>query len=259
VVKGILKGLRSDDPAALQQSGIGLTVTTLLGCPRKHRLQQSEPYWLRPSETWWAYRGQLMHGIAAEYAHDDHNAIAERRFSLPVSAAPDGQIIEITGQPDLVLVDRRHLVDYKTTRSVPGPLRTWTCPESGRTIRESQFAWRNKWMSCPHCRSERHEAKAIESSGEPQPYPRHIQQVSLYRLILWENGLEVDTAEIIYQDMRQQLRLPVQLLPLDAARGLLEARLSLHRQTDLPAVLTAPEDLWECDYCPVRNACESAK
>ena len=242
VVKGILKGLRAED--------FGLTVTTLLGCPRKWRLQQTEPYWLKPSEAWWAYRGQLMHGIAAEYARDDYNAIAERRFSLMVGDT------EISGQPDLVLVDRRHLVDYKTTKSVPGPIRTWTCPETHRVIRQSQFAWRNKWMDCLHCATKRHEAKAIEALGEPRPYLRHLQQVSLYRLILWENGLEVDTAEIVYQDMRQQLRLPADMLSLADARTLLEARLRLHQQTKLPGILTDSNDVWECDFCPVRAACE---
>lgn len=52
VVKGILDGLRPDD--------FGLTVTTLLACSRKEQLKQGWPYHLRPSESWWAYRGQLL-------------------------------------------------------------------------------------------------------------------------------------------------------------------------------------------------------
>lgn len=242
VAKGIVQSLRTED--------FGLTVTTLLGCPRKHRLQAEQPYLLRPTELWWAYRGQLMHGIAAEYARADTNAIAERRFSLLVGET------EVSGQPDLVLVDRRHLIDYKTTQAVPGPARIWTCPETQRVIRESAFGWRSNWMACPHCTTRRHPAKAIEASGGPRPYPRHTQQVSLYRLLLWENGLEVDTAEIVYQDMRQQLRLPVNLMSLSEARTLLEIRVEQHTQPDLPGVLTAPEELWECDYCPVRSECE---
>jgi hypothetical protein len=242
VVKGILGGLRDD--------GFGLTVTTLLDCPRKHRLRQSEPYTLKPSEAWWAYRGQLLHNVAAEYARDDPQAIAERRFSLLWNG------VTISGQPDLVYVDRQHLVDFKTTKAVPRPVRVWLCPTTQREIGRSAFARRGRKPKCPEC-GEAHLAPDLQAVRPPRPYLRHVQQVSLYRLILWENGLEIHTAEIVYQDMRRQLRLPVELLSLAATQALLDARLALHQQPDLPPVLTAPKDLWECDYCPVRAACEA--
>jgi hypothetical protein len=121
VVKGILDGLRSDD--------FGLTVTSLLGCARKERLKQEWPYFLKPSESWWAYRGMLMHGVAYDYARQDGDAIAEARFSMLVDA-PGGGTMAISGQPDLVLVDRFHLVDFKTTMRTPRPWLTFTCPET---------------------------------------------------------------------------------------------------------------------------------
>jgi len=99
VVKGILDGLRPDD--------FGLTVTTLLGCVRKRQLMQEWPYVLCPSDSWWAYRGKLMHAIAAEFAEADGSAIAETRFSVLVET-PAGSLT-INGQPDLILVDRKHL------------------------------------------------------------------------------------------------------------------------------------------------------
>lgn len=242
VVTGLVRGLRGP--------GFGLTITTLLGCARKHRLQETEPYLLKPSELWWAYRGQLMHTVAAAYARDDPGALAERRFSLVVAGAV------ISGQPDLVLVDRRHLIDFKTTANVPGPWRVWTCPTTGRLLREGAFALRQTHLPCPHCAEGRHPAKACLTEHPPRPYARHEQQVSLYRLLLWENGLEVDTAEIVYQDMRRQRRLPATLLPLADAHSLLTERVRQHQSPTLPPILTAPEDLWECDYCPVRAACE---
>ena len=246
VINGILKGMRPDN--------YGPTVTTLLGCIRKVRLMQSTDYWLRPAEMWWAYRGQLMHGIAAEYAAGDPNCLAETRFSCLVEPA-DGEPFTVTGQPDLVLLDRRHLVDYKTTKRIPGPWRTWLCPDTGAIIRESQFAWRNKWLDCPHCEAARHVAKEIECVGHPRPYQRHVEQVSLYRLFLADNGIAIDTAEILYMDMAEQLRVPVDLLSIDDARVLLEERAALYRQPDLPGILTDPGDQWECDFCPVRAAC----
>jgi hypothetical protein len=104
VVKGILDGLRPDD--------FGITVSVLLGCPRKVRLMREWPYYLKPSESWWVYRGQLMHGVAYEFARHDENAIAETRFSMLVDTVKGG-MIKISGQPDLVFTDRSHLLDFK--------------------------------------------------------------------------------------------------------------------------------------------------
>lgn len=259
VLRGILAGMRSDtgEPRGSSKPGRAaagpLTVTTLLGCPRKRRLMQTEPYWLRPAQSWWAFRGQLMHGISAAAAGDDPAVIAEVRFSAPVPT-PAGHLV-ISGQPDLVYTDRRHLVDYKTTRSVPGPWRTWTCPDTGQVIRAGAFAVRQKWLECAPCGG-RHEAAAVIALSPPRPYARHIEQVSLYRLLLEENGYPVETAEIIYQDMERQVRVPVELLAREAAWALLEARLALFVAPGLPDVVRDPEALWECDFCPVRAACE---
>jgi hypothetical protein len=73
-------------------------------------------------------------------------------------------------------------------------------------------------------------------------------------LLLYENGISIDTAEIVYQDMNSNLRLQLELLELEEARRLLENRAALHLQSDLPGVLTS--DVWECDWCEVREACK---
>jgi hypothetical protein len=56
--------------------------------------------------------------------------------------------------------------------------------------------------------------------------------------------------------MDKQCRIPVDLLPLDEAERYLRERVALAVQADLPPILTDPEELWMCDYCPVRAACE---
>lgn len=245
VIKGILANLRPDD--------FGVTATTLIGCARKYRLKQEWGYNLRPSEMWWAYRGQLMHNIAAQYAADDPNALAEQRFSILVDTPG---LDTISGQPDLVYLDRKHLVDYKTTKAVPGPWRTYTCPETGMVIRQGPFAWRTRAIDCPFCFESEHNARQIVQEGPPRARKGHVQQVSLYRLVLSEHGIQVDTAEIVYMDMREQLRVPVELMPLEEAWKLVEQRLALFSTTDLPDVLRDPDDFWECDYCCVRGVCE---
>jgi hypothetical protein len=246
VIKGILANLRPDN--------FGITITTLLGCPRKFQLKQEWDYNLRPSELWWAYRGQLMHDVSARYAQDDPNAVVEQRYSVMVEA-PAGLNI-ISGQPDLVYLDRHHVLDFKTTKAVPGPWRVYTCPETGLIIREGPYAWRTKMIACPHCFDGEHVARQIVQEGPPRAKKAHIQQVSLYRLVLAEHGVAVDTAEIIYMDMREQVRIPVELLPLAEAWKLIEQRLALFTTNSLPDILRDPEEFWECDFCPVRSVCE---
>ncbi len=247
IIKGILSNLRPDD--------FGLTVTTLLGCARKARLKLEAPYWLKPSELWWSYRGQLLHNVAAQYAKDDAQAIAEQRFSMLVETG--GGVVEITGQPDLVLTDLGVLVDYKTTKHMPQPWKTYTCPETGDVIQHGQWALRTKYIECPFCEDGRHIAKDVLALGKPRAYQGHIQQVSVYAVILRENGIPVHTAEIVYQDMAGQLRIPVELLSAEQVWALLEQRVAVHTQAELPGILTDPDQGWECDFCPVRSVCES--
>ena len=247
VIKGILNNMRPDD--------FGLTVTTLLGCARKARLKQDQPYWLKPSELWWSYRGQLLHNVAAQYAKDDAQAIAEQRFSMLGQA--NGRMGEITGQPDLVLTDLGVLVDYKTTKRMPQPWKTYTCPATSDVIQDSQWAVRTKYIECPFCEDGRHIAKDVLVLGKPRAYQGHIQQVSVYAVMLRENGIPVHTAEIVYQDMAGQLRIPVELLPAEQVWALVEQRVAVHTQAELPGILTDPDQNWECDFCPARSACES--
>ena len=247
VITGIIRGLRPDD--------FGLTVTTLIGCLRKWRLMKDTAYWLRPAQSYWAYRGQLLHGVAARYAADDPNAIAEQRFTLTIDL-PDGQSIEVSGQPDLVLIDQHRLVDYKTTKAVPTGWRSYVCPGTDQLIVEGPFALRRKSLDCPHCALGSHLTKTIEMIGPPRAKPHHVLQLSLYRLLLHYNGVEVDRGEVLYVDMDTQCRIPIDLLSLDEAERYLRERVMLAVQPDLPSIITDPDEVWQCAYCPVRAVCE---
>jgi hypothetical protein len=73
---------------------------------------------------------------------------------------------------------------------------------------------------------------------------------------LAENGIEVSSAEIVYQDMAEQVRIPIGLMPISEARDLLESLVAVHIQEGLPGILNDPEEAWECEWCPVRTKCE---
>jgi len=248
VIAGIVRGLRPAD--------FGWTMTTLIGCVRKARLMRIEPYWLKPAQVYWAFRGQLLHGVAALYATETDHIVAEQRFAITVDL-PDGQQVEVSGQPDLVLLDQRRLLDFKTTKSVPTGWRTYTCPETDQVISDGPYALRRKVVECPHCRLGQHDVKAIETISEPRAKPAHVLQLSLYQLLLHRHGIEVEFGEIIYLDMDTQRRVPVEMLSIAEAERYLIERVTLAVQPDLPPILTQADQTWECDYCPVRSACEA--
>ena len=131
VVAGMTLGIRKRD---------GFTATELLGCLRKVRLKREHDYYLDPEELYWAFRGQLMHDVAKRWVRrGDEDAIAERRFAAKVflDAEP------ISGQPDLVYLDRRHVVDFKTCRRLPGTWKTYRCQSCGTRLNADLNAARN--------------------------------------------------------------------------------------------------------------------
>jgi len=105
-------------------------------------------------------------------------------------------------------------------------------------------------------RTVKHSKRKVKTANPPRVYRRHVQQISLYRLLLWENGVEVNSAENVYQDIAEQVRIPINMLPIPKARSLLEFRVALHTQDDLPGILTDPQEIWECEWCPSRAKCE---
>jgi len=122
VVSGMSLGIRSRDD---------FTCTELLGCLRQVRLKREHEYYLDPKELYWAFRGQLLHDVAQRWVRrGDEDAVAERRFSARVflDAPP------ISGQPDLVYKDRGHVVDYKTSRRLPGMWKTYRCRKCGEVM-----------------------------------------------------------------------------------------------------------------------------
>ncbi|MBC8507821.1 MAG: hypothetical protein ISR58_08445 [Anaerolineales bacterium] len=264
VIQGILTNMRPDDPEALVAAGYGaLTVTTLLSCPRKWRLKIECDYAEKPSSLWWAFRGQLVHEMVAAVSQLDQQVIVERRFSMLVEAAnlpadvneivPASEgMVEITGQPDQVYLDRALLVDYKTTKRVPQPWKTYTCPNSGEVLRQGQ--WRPRYGTVFECGCGKpHKSKEIETVSPPRAYAGHILQISTYAALLRENGISIEAAEVVYLDMEKILRVSIELMGHEEVLDLLRDRLPGFVQCDLPKPL-APirgKQPWECRYCVV--------
>jgi CRISPR/Cas system-associated exonuclease Cas4 (RecB family) len=93
-----------------------LSVTALTGCTRQAYLKTTEPYYQRPDQQYWAYRGTLGHLLAERGAGPE--IVAEQRFERVLSL-PSGRAVTITGQPDEIDPARGLLIDYKTTDRAP--------------------------------------------------------------------------------------------------------------------------------------------
>ena len=229
-----------------------LSVTELLGCPRKVVLRKEHDYWIKPSEAYWAFRGQIGHLAVEGYARGP-GMVAEKRME----ACVDG--FTITGKPDVVYPDRRHLEDYKTCKRVPGTWKIYTCEECGTVIREGQWSVRRgQGLTCQACDHEyaSKEVKGLLTESPPRPYGSHIAQVSMYRFILAQNGTRIDTAEIVYLDMSGVLRLRVDLWPLHATGQMAADRIRHLQASWVPAgVYDDEEENWQCRYCPIVDVC----
>ena len=111
----------ADDGAAILEApapaGIpALSVTALTGCVRQVFLKTTEPYYQRPDQQYWSYRGTLGHLLAERGAGP--GTVAEQRFEREL-LLPSGRRVTITGKPDEIDPSRRLLIDYKTTDRAP--------------------------------------------------------------------------------------------------------------------------------------------
>lgn len=106
-------GASEDPPSAAIPA---LSVTALTGCVRQAFLKTTEPFYQRPDQQYWSYRGTLGHLLAERGAGP--GIVAEQRFERELRL-PSGRLVTITGKPDEIDPSRGLLIDYKTTDRAP--------------------------------------------------------------------------------------------------------------------------------------------
>jgi hypothetical protein len=120
VVRLPMLGEAADEPIvdlAVERAAVpALSVTALTGCVRQAYLKATEPYYQRPDQQYWAYRGTLGHLLAERGAGP--STVAEQRFERELRL-PNGRQVAITGRPDEIDPARGLLIDYKTTDRAP--------------------------------------------------------------------------------------------------------------------------------------------
>lgn len=193
-----------------------ISVTQTLSCPRKIFLQGEEDYYVSPIDNFAMFRGTIVHTMLEDNKTDDGQT--EERFER------DHRGIIISGSPDSVrIINRgrrgdRHLIrDWKSAKFLP------------------------KYDNA---------------------YTNHQQQVNLYRWLLHLDPLTTDL-EVVYVSMEgvRIIRLkPSQVWSDEEVESFLDRRLmplQAQREAGRPVKYYSveEEDLWQCEYCPVRQIC----
>jgi len=237
LIHGIWKGLRD---------WVGITVTTLLGCPlEKHLSWQNDVY--APLESlMWAFRGQLFHELMEIHGQKEaEDAIVEVRQSRVITI--DGDEVEISGQPDLVIPSRGVIRDHKTTRSIPRD--RFSCPLCGRGI-NPQYG-----LACKSCDTQWGSLEELVRAPG-RMYDNHRQQLLIYRWLLSGNGVgPLRCLQVQYLDMSKAklITLPreeiASLKTTDAA--IIERARPLHRALAYGEIPPAQDpDWWREDADP---------
>lgn len=294
IIAGIIRNMR---PAGFSlehaQDGcetaldFGFSATELLGCARKKRLTQEHPWYDRPSNLYWAFRGSIMHAEAEKYARDNPYALVEERLTWRLRHK--GQAIGLSGAPDLIIYQPHQkgwvLMDYKTISEVNEYVWRHICKATDKVITDMPFPVNGKGINCRHCDEKHPKEDVTIVKVEFSPRGTHVEQLQLYALLIEKlegksgvlsaavnaklaavgitdpgmlvpQAAPVVGAELIYLDMKRVLRREVEIWPADDRLTFLKERLATATTPDLPPVLTDANDLWQCNYCPVASLCK---
>ena len=112
----LLRGMAEQSEGRQPDAPGSASVTSLTGCARQTFLKETEEFYQRPDEQYWAYRGTIGHTMVERGAGED--VVAEQRFSRELRL-PSGRALTITGRPDEIVPERKLLVEYKTTDRPP--------------------------------------------------------------------------------------------------------------------------------------------
>ena len=202
----------------------GISVTQLLGCPRKVFLEKTNDWFSSPIENWPALRGTIVHNILEETGGD--NAEVEVRYEREYKG------ITISGQPDSVRVlgkgKRRLLRDWKSTNKLPYYDNAYSSHKAQTNI--------YRWLLELDPRFTEIEIVYISMDG--------VKAIPLKKGGTTRYGRQIENQ--VWNDEQVAAFLDERLLPL--ARQAASGVPITYSDVD-------EEDLWNCNFCPVKSVC----
>jgi hypothetical protein len=252
-----------------EQAGaeIGFSVTELLSCTRQTRLKANGPYFEKPSAFYRMNRGTGYHNLLKQYDQGFREETLTWKFTYR------GKSILLVGTPDMIeyTPDGWFITDYKVTGNPPYGRKVNVCGRCDAdlfngddpcTARKGRCG-----TTCPNCGVIRSKADITKVYRPPQARSSHALQVNLYALLIEKNAdrlpsqlgmnnpKQVAGAQVVYFGDKMPVRCPV-TLDREATMAYLKVALAELISPDLPPVLAEVDELWRCDYCPVRSVCE---
>lgn len=201
-----------------------ISVTQLLGCPRKVFLEKTNDWFSHPIENWPALRGTLVHSLLEQTGGS--GAEIEVRHERTYRG------VTISGQPDSVRVlgsgKRRLIRDWKSTNKLP----YYDNAYSSHKLQTNIYRWlleldpRFTEIEIVYISMDGVKAIPLKKGGTTK-YGRQI-----------ENQVMTDAEVEAYLDDR--------LMTLDAQNK--AGRPVAYHNVD-------EEDLWNCQFCPVKAIC----
>ncbi len=244
-----------------EQAGaeIGFSVTELLSCARQLRLKQENPYYEKPSSLYRMNRGTGYHSLLSEYPEGIREETLSWRFKF------HGKSILLVGTPDLIELtpDGWLITDYKVTGHAPGGRKIMLCGKC-----EGEIYTGEDGLTCRDCGSIfRSKSELTQVYRPPQPRSSHVMQVNLYALLIEKNADalagklnaakpgQFAGAQVVYFTDKAPVRCAAKL-DREATMAFLKSVLAALISPDLPPIINEVDELWRCDYCPVRSFCE---
>lgn len=244
-----------------EESGadIGYSVTELLNCSRQMRLKQEVPYYEKPSGFYRMNRGTGYHHLLSGYDAGIREQTLTWKFTFR------GKSILLVGTPDLVELtpDGWFITDYKVTGKPPFGRKVAVCGRCEGDTYEGEDG-----LTCRNCGSVLRSKPDIRRVYRPpQARSSHASQVNLYALLVEKNARKLAKildapqadnfagAQVVYFGEKEPVRCTVKL-NREATMAYLKVVLTELIQPALPPVLSDVDELWRCDFCPVRPVCE---
>jgi hypothetical protein len=201
----------------------GISVTGLLGCPRKVVLEKQNDWFVHPLENWPALRGTIVHTMLEQTSD---------RTEVEVRYEREYKGVTLSGQPDSVRAigtgKRRLLRDWKSTAKLP----YYDSAYPSHRLQTNIY----RWLLELDPRFTEIEIVYVSMEGV-KPIPLKKGGTTKYGRTI-ENQVMTDEQVEEYLDAR--------LLPLAE---------QLASGTPLPYDKVDEGDLWNCAFCPVKNRC----
>lgn len=215
---------------AERRAGIGISSSVLNMCPRQHILSERNDYYEAPQDFYNRWRGSFGH-YAIEMGGPYPGIVQEVRFYRTIDV--DGTPFTISGQPDWVDVDKRHISDAKFVGRAPKQ------PYQDHENQVNVYAWLLEggevWGDCT--------VDGLYRRGGNEhcnPLPE---------------GWEAQTASVNYMDAKGEHIHPLSIWTDEARERFIRERLRPHKiykETGNLAQIgvRGTEESWKSKFCP---------